>query len=321
MRFSRTILPITALLAMSATTASAQILRGIGRKAADAIERKTEQKIDSEIEKAAERLVERSFESMFGGEDTTGSKNSKGSSRSSRMFNLMPNAPTEDRYDFDAVFTYEIENYEGGKSNGDKALMMMHFNSAGKYAGTRFLAADKKKEDGELFVIFDVKNQSMVMLMESEKDGKMSMAYSWKDALKYADTTTPPPAAARPSGRQTPPAAATTPTATYSKLGSKNIAGYATEGYRYDTPDGTMDVWIANDPSLTYGRMMGAASSMKQVRGNIPQDHPVGMLMETVTVDKKSGDKGRMTVTKIQKNANVKVDMAQYPRLGKATSK
>jgi hypothetical protein len=80
-----------------------------------------------------------------------------------------------------------------------------------------------------------------------------------------------------------------------------------------------MDVWISRDASLAFNRMMGASSSMKPVRGTIPGDYPIGMLLETTTTEK-DGDIGRMTVTKIEKNAHVTVDMKDYPRVGKASS-
>ena len=303
-----------AIVPVTASTSDAQILRGIGRKVGDAVERKAEKKIDEKIDEAAERWVNRSFDAMFA-EDTTGAKSSSGKSGksgSSRLFNILPNAPTEPQYDFDVVFNYEIESIRKGEP-AETGLMMMHFNTDGKYAGTRFVAKDAKKEDGELFAIFDVKNQSMVMLMTTE-DGKMSMAYGWKDAGRYASSE--PTSSTVSTSTAATAGAAATPTVTYTSIGKRTIAGYSAEGYRAEDADGIVDVWVSTDPSLSFGHLMGASGSLKQARANIPASHPAGMLLETLTTDKRTGDRGRMTVTKVQKNAGVKIDMSEYPRVG-----
>jgi hypothetical protein len=304
------------LIPLLASSADAQLGGRLGRKISDAVERKAEQKIDQKIEEAAERWVNRSFDAMFA-EDTTGAKQSgkSGKSGGSRLFNFIPNAPTEPRYDFDVVFNYEIESTPKGKP-AETGVMMMHFNTAGQYAGTRFMAKDAKKEDGELFVIFDVKNQSMVMLMTNE-DGKFSMAYGWKDAGRYASNE--PTKGTVSTSTAVATGAAATPTVTYTSIGKRTIAGYSAEGYRAEDADGIVDVWVSTDPSLSYGRLMGASGSLKQVRSTMPASHPAGMLLETLTTDKRTGDKGRMTVTKVQKNAGVKIDMSEYPKVGSKT--
>jgi len=300
---------------VTAVTASGQILRGIGRKATDAVERKANRKVDEKIDQAAQKLVDRSFDSVFGAEDTGGGANKDGKSGgASRVFSMLPNAPTEDHYDFDAVFTYEVENLRKGKPSDDKGLIVMHFNSDGKYTGTRIASAQPKKEDGEVFAIFDIKNESMVMLMTSDKD-KMSVAYSWKDAGRYAGNAPPPSGGMQTSGT----AVNTAPDKqiTFSSLGKRPIAGYAAEGYKGENVDGEVEVWVSNDASLSYARMMGASSSMKQMRGVVPGTYPAGMLLEVISTDRKSGDKGRMTIKSIDTKAKVRIDMSEYPRLGK----
>lgn len=321
MQIARTCAIAAALAGFSAHEAPAQILRKIGQKASDAVERKAEQKVDQKIAEAADRLVNRSFDAVFGDgnptSDTKGGRSSggtTGSTGASRVFAMLPNAPTESRYDFDVVFTYEIESTSKGRAADDKVQMMMHFSTAGNYTGTRIVPKERKKGDGELFAIFDVKNESMVMLFDAE-DGKFSMAYGWHDAKRFVDSTAAVHAAtpARPTGGQ--PATAT-PTATYSSLGKRNIAGYACDGFRSETAEGVADVWVSTDPALSYSRMMAASASMKQVKTVMPASYPTGMLMETLVTDKKTGDQSRMTVTSVNRSAGVRIDMQQYPRIG-----
>lgn len=298
--------------------ASAQgILRGIKKKAGDAVERKANQKVDQKIDEAAQKLVDRSFDSVFGDPADGGSGSdgkSRGSSGSARIFAMLPNAPTEDHYDFDAVFTYEMESMPKGKPSKDgKMLMEMNFNSDGKYMGTRIAPEQSKKDNGEVFAIFDVKNESMVMLIKSES-GKASMAYSWKDAQRFANsmpssTTESAPSAAVEAPSNVKPM-------TFTSLGKRTIAGYSAEGYKGENEDGDVEVWVSSDPSLQFGRMMGASSSMKQVRGVMPGNHPAGMLLEVTSTDRKDGDKSRMTIKSIDTKAHVRIDMSEYPRIG-----
>ena len=302
------------MLATTATPASAQILKRIGDRAKEAAARKTEEKVSQKIDEATSKLVDRSFNSVFGDDSASGGGSRSGGSRGggSRLFSLLPNAPTEARYDFNSVFTYDIESLPKGKPSGEVLQMTMQFNRDKSYAGSR-LMNKSKPGDGAFHMIFDVPNESMVMLFESDT-GKFSMAYSWKDARRYAESQ----ATTSSSGGAVSTTAVREDARPlqYQKLGTRKIAGYDAEGYRAEDSEGIFDVWVANDPSLTYGRMVGATSSMKGMRGAMPDAYPVGMLMATESTDKKTGDKTRMTVTSVDTRANVQIDMSKYPKLG-----
>jgi hypothetical protein len=172
-----------------------------------------------------------------------------------------------------------------------------------------------------VFAIFDVKNESMVMLINGDNNQKSSIAYSWKDAKKYSQ----PAPTSTTGGVSTVETASPSPNAkpmTFTSLGSKTILGYAVEGYRGENEDGSMDVWVSKDPKLAYGRIMGASASMKQMRGmGTGANYPAGMTLEVSTVDKKSGDKSLMTAKSIDTHANVRVSMSEYPRIGAEAKK
>jgi hypothetical protein len=319
MRLSVHLTFVAALLVASASSARAQLIRGIGRRAADAVERKAEQKIDrkidEKIEQAADRIVNRSFDAIFGPESTgqeSKSSGGGGSAAGARLFSLMPNAPTEAHYDFDVVLSYEVVDSPKSRKAEPDGLMMMHFNSGGQFGGARFTSTDASKKNNEAFIIFDGKNESMVMLFAAD-EGKFSVAYGWKDAARYVDTN----AGKTPSAGTATPAEAEADAIRFSKLGTKTIAGYKADGYRSEDEKTIVDMWVSTDASIAYSRMMAASSTMKQMRGTVPSTQPVGMLLETVFTDRQSGDKGRMTAIKIEKNAKVRVDMQEYPRAGK----
>lgn len=298
------------------TTVQAQILKKIGQRASDAVERKAEQKVNQKIDQAADRLVDKSFESVFGSDTPNDGKSgtkSSGNRGGSSMFKLIPNAPTEDHYDFNVVLTYQMENQPKGGAAQDRTELLMNFSTNNKYAGAKLRAAEPKKGDGDIFAIFDVKNESMVMLFNSE-DGKFSIAYGWHDAVKYDTVPTQ-----RPTGAAQTTTTTTKPDGTpmtWTKIGKRTIAGYSSEGYRGEDDKSILEVWVSNDASLAFGNLMGATSSMKQLRSTVPESRPVGLLMETTATDKKTGDKGHMVVTSVDKNANVRINMADYPRPG-----
>ena len=316
MRAARTIALSLSLAAICTSNGSAQILKKIGQRATDAVERKAESKVNQKIDQAADRLVDKSFDSVFGDETPAGGKNSgkaSGNRGGSSIFKLIPNAPTENHYDFNVVLTYEIENRPKGGAATDKAEMLMNFSTTNQYAGVKLRAAEPKKGEGDLFAIFDVKNEAMVMLFNSE-DGKFSIAYGWHDAVKYADTVRAPATTGGAAGTTTTTANGST--MTWTKIGKRTIAGYSAEGSRGEDEKSAVELWVSNDASLAFGRLMGATSSMKQLRTTVPANHPAGLLMETNSTDKKSGDKSRMTVTSVDKNASVRINMSDYPRPG-----
>jgi len=305
------VLSAAVALCLGAAPVSAQILKRITDRAKEAAGRKVEDKVSQKVDEATAKLVDRSFDSVFGADTGKGGSRGGGASRSSsRLFAMLPNAPTEARYDFTALFTYAIESMPKGKPPSDPLELTMEFNREKSYAGARLSSLNKPRE-GAFHMIFDVPNESMVMLFESDT-GKFAVAYSWKEAKRYAEAA-PAPAT---SGVATTSVRPDAKPMQYTKLGPRKIAGYNTEGYRAEDENGIVDVWVANDPSLTYGRMMGATSSMQGLRGAMPDSYPVGMLMASETTDKKSGDKGRMTLTSADAKATVRIDMSQYPKLG-----
>ena len=315
----RTLLRLAAcasILAVFSTPARSQgIFDRIKKKATDAVSQKAEDKVNNKIDEMSSKLVDNSFAAMFGDSASAASKGGSGANggagAGSAPFSPGGNATTESSYTFNVVTTMEIEsNKSAGKSDG-KAVLKMHFNTNEPYTGTSIQSTDPK-EQGTAFVILDAKNQVMVMLMASEKS-KFSMAYSWKDAQKFA------PASATASAPKDEPKVnwdTVKVWKSYSRIGSKTIAGYTADGYRLDGQDGTVEIWVSRDPKLNVGNMFAANSGLKQMKGRIPEDYPQGMMLQMTSVNNKSGEKVTMTVTNIDTNAHVTYAMSDYPKMG-----
>lgn len=286
-----------ALIIAAATPAQSQILSSLRKKAADALEKKTEQQVDQRIDAMTQKLVDNSFNAAFGDPGSVGG--------SGTPFAIGTNVKTEDRYTFSVVTTMEMESVKkSGKSDG-KAVMMMHFNPDEQYTGTRIINAEVKKSDGDAFIVFDLKNKAMVMLMSTDTS-KVSVAFGWKDVPTRAPEST--------AGARTEQVNWDTVSAwkNFRKIGTRTIAGYAADGYRTESEKATVETWVTHDRSLGFGNMFAANSNMKQMKGKLPDDYPDGMLLEMNSVDKNSGDRVTMKVTDINRHANVTYVMADY---------
>jgi hypothetical protein len=296
MTLRRTLLLPAALIATSAlaTRADAQIMRAIQRKAADAVAQKAEAKLDAKIEQMAEKAVNGSYDAIFGGLEGGGS-----------IVKLPADAKTADRYAFSIVSTMTLSSTsKSGKQEG-VATMKMHFNPAESYTATQVISQDLKESGGTATIIFDVENEAMVMLMETEGN-KFSMAYSWKEALAAAE---------KANATDDVQWDETESWKSWTRIGTKTIAGYSATGYRSTDGDATVEVWVTRDPVLAGAGLFGANGGIKQLRGRLPEEYPTGMLLEMTSKDK-DGQVSELRTTEINTRASVRFTMADYPRMG-----
>lgn len=303
-----------------ASTAEAQLLNRLKDRAKNAAENRVEQKIGDEVEKAAERMVENSWNSIFG----------DGFNESGDGFNipfsLNSNAVTEDAYNFDVVTTMEIETTKKNGKTDPPMIMQMHFNENELYSGTKFSGEQMDEAEGEIFIIYDLKNESMVMLMESE-EGKFSFAYDWRQAREFAEEY----AEKNPEtediqysdyeddyeGNNDEP----DHWQDFEKIGTKTIAGIECHGYTSQNDDVRMEYWVTNDEDFGIHNMLRTNSQTKQLKGKVPDDQPIGMLMEMMHEDINTGEKTTMRVTEINRNTRINYNMADYPAMSFGGSK
>ena len=290
----------TLLLAAQTPARGQGIMDRLKKKASEAVEKKVEDKVSAKIDAMTQKLVDNSFSSVFG--DSTDAAGGGGKAGGGMPFSIGSNAKTESSYTFTVVTTMEIES---SKSRG-KSVIKMHFNPNEAYTGTAMETADGKKSDGNAFIVLDAKNQAMVMLMASDKS-KFSIAYDWKEAQKYAQAHATPKDQVNWDTVKT--------WRSYSKIGTKTIAGYTADGYKTESPDANVEIWVSRDKKLAVGSMFAASSSMKQMKGRLPEDYPQGLMLEMTSTNNKSGEKVTMRVTNIDTNAHVTYAMSDYPKM------
>lgn len=297
------------LVAVFTSGAQAQIFKKLKDKAQQVLEKKAEEKIDEEMQKAANRMVDNSWDAIFG-------RMALDEENGELPFLFTGNAVTEDVYTFDTIITMELINERRDGTSEPPLFMDMHFNNGDQYTGTAFRGATMDKAEGSIFVIYDIKNAAMVMLLES-KEGKFSFAYDWQKALDYADKTL-----LQADGMPRDSAWTTSATAGdqstswngYTLIGNRTIAGYKCDGYRTENNGGTVEIWVTKDPGLDMANMFKANTNAKQLKGRLPENYPYGMMMEMTSTDAE-GNKTIIKVTDVKKQANVTYAMADYPAM------
>lgn len=309
MRILITCSVIAALMLSFTTSAEAQLGKRLKERAKRAAARKAEEKVAAELERKAEQMVEKSWDSIFGDLEE--------SAKDGRnfMFNLNSNVTTEDTYRFDTITTMQLETIkENGKSD-PPMFMEMHFNKDQMYTGTKFRGEDLQQENADVFIIYDFKNSAMVMLMSSEKD-KFSFAYDWQQALKYAESEeTADGYETEGEDEEEVDWENVEEWNGYTRIGTKKIAGYSSDGYRSETDQTVTELWVTRDAAYGMNNMFQANANAKQLRGKLPEDYPYGMLMEMVSENVKNGEKTVMRVTDIRENMNISYAMSDYPNL------
>ncbi|PAU94477.1 hypothetical protein CK503_06675 [Aliifodinibius salipaludis] len=296
---------IALLLTTWSIDANAQLLNRLKKKAKQAAEQKAEEKLAEQVQLLAERAVEKSWNSIFGEWDADSSGGIH------VPFTMSSNIKTEDRYSFQTITTMEVRSSDKNGREEPPMNVDMHFSDDGTYTGTKFRSQEMEKQEGNLFIIYDLTNEAMLMLMENEGN-KFSFGYKWDQQITENDSLSDEEANWDELEEWRG----------YEKIGSKNILGYGCDGYRSETDEETMEIWVTRDEDLGMTQLFKAQANAKQMRGKIPDEYPYGMIMEMKNENKKTGEQVTMRVTNIKKNENISYVMADYPpmSLGKTSS-
>lgn len=298
------------LIACFSYTAEAQLLNRLKDRAVNAAENKAEQKIGEEVERAAERMVENAWNSAFGYDPDDAE------SGFTIPFSFNSNAATEDFYSFGIVTTMEIETTDKDGKSEEPLIMQMLFNENELYSGTKFSGAQMEEAEGEIFIIYDMKNESMVMLMESD-DGNFSFAYDWKQASQFAEEYTEMEESADLSdpNEETDDYEEFDHWQDFEKLGTRTIAGIESQGFLAQDENVRTEYWVSQDQDFGIYNMLRTNSHNKQLRGKVPEDYPLGMLMELIHEDLTTGEITTMKVTEIDDKASANYSMSDYPAM------
>jgi len=207
----------------------------------------------------------------------------------------MNNATTRPEYKFPLALTMHITDYDKGVKK-DETDMRCHINAADE--AFAISGKDMKGGNKDMFMVYDSKNNAMVMLDEKKKTyTAMNM-----NALMSAEMQ---------ANRGKRGTAGNTKCTKTGK--TKSIRGYACEEYVCIDPDkkeSRVEVWVTNKIPVS---LAGAAKGQPWGTYYSGLDGMAGMMMEGKMYEKGELE-GTMEVMDINEKANLTVTLSNYKK-------
>ncbi|GEM_PF-983559 len=290
------------------------------KEAESRAEKKADEKIDEGIDKAFDHIEkqfekEKKEETKQSNSSTTSKKSDRDSQKAinENLNNLMSKmgvsikpVPIKDSYSFNSSVTMSFKSYnKSGKLENDGNIIS-YFASGNHNIAYKFIDGNIKssqKEQTGTFIM-DYQNKA-TLILSNEKGKKTGLVYGLSDMADDSD---------RKNDMKDDPnfkeqEESIVANLSIKKTGrSKSILGYNCDEYKYDDEDVSTTSWITEDVSWDNRDLISNIfSSSINSHGT-----PNGFLMESTSINKKTGEKGTYTITDIDKSANKTFDITQY---------
>ena len=293
----------------------AQLLRKLKDRATEKVIERVDQKIDQKLQEIAYKQVDKTWDSVFGAPnpEVNGNEDYQIPSASNEdydeeydnetptytlPFSLNSNVKTEEEYAFKSESIMEIISSDNDADG--PVLMKVYTNERGDYSGTAYETEESRAEGGLMFIIYDYKNEAMVMLSESE-EGKFSFAYDWSTTMDDSVDFTQEELDAY-YGK-------------FESLGTKTILGFECEGYKTVDDGNEYEFWVSTEEIEGLGHSLSANSSTKYLRGNPMLNHPSGSILSWKGTDA-DGETFEMNMLEVNKQVNISYKVSEYPVIG-----
>ncbi|MEX2593214.1 MAG: DUF4412 domain-containing protein [Anditalea sp.] len=284
----------------------AQLLNKIRRAAEKGVSNAVEKRVEKEVENAAQRQLEKAFADLYGPsvDDPSGNYDF-----SNMMKGINMNIQTEDSYDFTGVAEMEITGTDENGKPIDPILMKTFLHENSDYSAMEFAPAEKEDALEKTIMIFDMKNNASIILLENEGEkSSMAIGLDWQSISEgaYADSLE--------IDKQE---------FTFEKSGNtKNIAGHLCEEYIGETEEYKGSYWITKEPIDGISSFWGKNSpflskKMKTKNEGYFDKLPDGNILEInhqSKTDKTTMKMGMINIDEDQTHAFV---MADYPNMMK----
>lgn len=289
-------------LFVAITPSSAQFMKKIQKAASRGMEKAIENKVEEEANKYVQRQLEKQLAGLFPEE---GESSPVTLDMNKLLGSLGEDVPTEEAYSFAGSSKVEIlVTDEKGKTEDPLYLTAMMTD------GTEYTAMqldNPEQKDGTIVMIFDLKNNANILLMDNEGQ-KSSFAYPL-DAL-----------ALDPESEEAIQMELEDQEFSIEKTGNtKDILGYSCEEYAVKSKDGEGTYWVTQEPINGYASFWGSNSPFvtTKTQQNYSEHFdnlPDGSFME-MTFNSTDGSKMAMTVLEINLNDSATFTMSEYPNL------
>ena len=209
--------------------------------------------------------------------------------------------PTAETYKFDHLIQMHLENFNKRGKKTDENEFITHFNSNSTSMAYQAISGDTDSEQG-LFII-DAENGATIILTEDngEKTGIVYGMGAYMQTLgeEYDEEDldmeeTPETYLANPDVKKTGR--------------TKTIIGFKCEEFVYNDEYTKSNFWITKDMNLNSKDFLSTLFKTSIASHGMGW----GYMMESTSVDKETGEKSVMKVTRVDTNSNVKFSLSDY---------
>jgi hypothetical protein len=287
-----------------------RLLKKLQEKVQEKVEQKVEERADQKVDEAIDKQLDKIEDSLENeadsGPDNTGS--STDSDREQRMRNILKGigvsgepVPVADSYVFDHLIEMHVESFNKNGKKESEGEFITHLSPNSKSMAYQVVSGDMGNPGQGMFII-DAENGATIILSEEngEKTGIIygmgaffsSIGETYEEEENLAET--PEAYLANPNVKKTGR--------------TKTIAGYKCEEYKFDDEDSESEVWITQDLKMNTRDFFSTLFKTNLYARGVPW----GYMMEATSVDKKTGEKSVMQVTRVDANSNTRFNLADY---------
>lgn len=309
MKNSISTLFILVFLSIAPFSSSAQFIKKLKKAASRGVENALEKKVEEETNKYIQLQIEKQLATLYS-QDSTGNA-PLNLDMNQILAGLGEDVATEDEYSFIGTAKFEVQNINKNGVKEDPLIMTSFFTENKDYTGMEFV--DPENEGSVTVIIFDLKHDASILLMDNEGT-KNSFAYK----LNMDSISNSVDEEARESSENSE--------FRIVKTGNqKMILGYACEEYQVKTKDGQGDYWVTTESITGYGSFWGKNSPFvsTKTQQRYSEDFsglPEGNFMEMSFLSN-DGENMTMKVIEINPDKSMNFEMANYPGLMQSIEK
>jgi hypothetical protein len=285
-----------------------RLLNKLKEKVEERVERKVEERVDRKVDEEVDKQLDKVEESLEQNQSSApGEESPERASDEQRMQRMLKGlgiagdpVPIEESYSFDNLIQMHIKSSDKNGKTDSEGEFVTHFNPQANSMAYEVISGNMGQPGQGLFII-DIKNEAIIILSE-EKGEKAGLVYGIgsffggdiQETEDIQSDETPENFLANPN---------------LSKTGrTKTIAGYKCDEYKYSDEETESNIWITNDLKLDTRDYFNTLFKTNMYAKGFPW----GYMMESTTIDKQSGEKSFMQVTKVDNNSGRRFSLSDY---------
>ncbi|MDD4224908.1 MAG: DUF4412 domain-containing protein [Mariniphaga sp.] len=299
------------VIGISQPANSQRLLKKLQEKVQEKVEEKVEDRVDQKIDQSIDKKLDQIEETIEIKDEKSSNPETKQNDRSKqqeqRMQGLLKGlgmsgdpVPIADNYSFNHLIEMYVESYNQKGEKESEGQFLTHLNPNSKSMAYEMISGDISTSGKGVFII-DAENGATIILSE-ENGEKTGLVYGMGAFFSSIGETY-----VEPELEETPETFLTSPNV--KKTGrTKTIAGYKCEEYTYNDEESESEIWITQDLKMNTQDFFSTLFKTNLYSRGIPW----GYMMETTSLDKETGEKSTMKVTRVDEKSNKHFKMADY---------